>query len=294
MILSHKTRGTFKHIWNRIFEDDHKNAKLLELEKYQKDKKNIYFIEKPICQNFLTGEGNVTENEIDFSRYIPIDSKKPHYSNCKDLFYGILFYIFYYSNNKLNTREIEFHFSGGNMRQSLEKVMSMNYNNNCYDILNIFNPENINLDFKIDSYFNAFFGVTFKINPISYSIRSGTISQYSKSHLISFTFEGYDEENNKWDVLDERNNINDLIPSGGFKMFYVRSGNKFYSSFMIKQIEPSSDGFWGFSISSFDIHGNIMLTERSICFDEPISEENHLTDTYLSIDPMIDMSDFLF
>ena len=129
--------------------------------------------------------------------------------------------------------------------------------------------------------------------PLSYSIRSGIINQNLKTHLVSFTFEGYDEENQKCDILDERININDLIPSGGFKMFYVRSSNNYYSSFNIKQIEPGNTGFWGFSISSFDIHGRIKMTASSFYVHEKLYKKNDI-DEENDYNPIINMNDFLF
>ena len=111
--------------------------------------------------------------------------------------------------------------------------------------------------FTINNYENAFFGLKFKrivIKPTFYSIRSG---QIIKDFLISFIFEAFDNDMNYWVVLDERVNINDLNFDGAYMMFFVRKTDNFYSAFRIRQIDVSGNGNWGFSISAFEIHGEI-------------------------------------
>lgn len=228
------------------------------------------------------GIQTIYNKKIDYSNFNQLPPEKMNTRIVYDCFHGILAYIYFYSENKLNIEELEFHFSGSNNTQQ----------NN---ILNIFDYNDINLQFQIGSFRNAFFGITFKrikIKPIAYSIRSDLLSNTS-SHLVSFTFEGFDIINNKWDLLDERVNINDLIPSGGYNMFFVRSTDKCYSSFKIVQLEPGNNGFWGFSIAAFDVHGIIYMNDESCAqLDENIIKNQDIS-LDLNYNPLMDMSEFL-
>lgn len=78
------------------------------------DKTNTdsFFEDIPPSQHFLTSNGMVCDNAIDFSLYSQVPINQINTNNLFDCFHGILNYIYYYSNNKLNTNEIEFHYSG--------------------------------------------------------------------------------------------------------------------------------------------------------------------------------------
>lgn len=288
----------FKKAWNSIIFEG-LNSKMINIDdQYQlnRNDQTEYFKEKPILQNFLVDDHQIIQNNIEYSKYYQLPAYQMDISNIYDCFHGILAYIFYYSDNKFNTEELEFYFSGGkNINCSTVKKKQKTLN-----ILNIFDYANIDCYFTISSVKNAFFGVTFKkikINPIAYAIRTGIFSN-SSSNLISFTFEGFDEENDKWDILDERVNSNELVKSGSFAFFYVRSTKKCYSSFKITQTEPGTNGFWGFTISGFDVHGIISLRKNRFVLQNDIFEENK-SDSNKSINiddynPFIDMSTFLF
>ena len=306
--IFHKTRfvtSNFEKLWYLIIADPYANQqidqKIIYLKNYEKDD---YFQQIPFLQDFLTFKGMVSHTKIEYSNFLQSPSDKINSSKLYDCFHGILFYIFYYSDNKFNTEELEFHFSKADQRKDLTSVIQKSPSG-IYDqmnILNIFNYENINDQFQIDCSLNAFFGVTFKrikVNPIAYSIRSGP-STNNSTHLVSFIFEGYDEENQIWDILDERVNINNLIPSGSFALFYVRSTSKSFSSFRIRQIEPGHNGFWGFSIAAFDIHGNINLRDDfdiqndSLLSQKEIASSNcSIGNDQLEYDPLLDMTEYL-
>ena len=218
--------------------------------------------DKPIMQETLTKSNCTIYKQIDYSNYNQLTC---NYNNLQDCFHGILFYIFYYSDKKLNAREIEFYFSGGQERKQLDEY----HNDNKYNILNIFNIDDKDSCFEIDSIKDAFFGVTFKrikINPKSFSYRPANIP-YTSEHLFSFVFEGYDENSNKWDSINEQANIkfvNQVADNEenhkkwDFYSFKVRT-NKSYSSFRLRQTCPLSNGYWGFLISSFEINGEIKM-----------------------------------
>ena len=294
-----KFGNSFKDSWRSIFKKYQSY-----LDKAQKFIKDDYLNEVPLFQNLLTDNENISNEKIQYSNFNQISFEEMNHKNLYECFHGILNYIYYYSGNKFNIEEIEIHYSGSKSRESLMKMDKYNKTNprNQHDIMNIFDYENINTEFTIGIIKNAFFGVTFKriqINPISYSIRSGVFSN-NRSHLISFTFEGYNEETCKWDILDERENINDLISEGSYHMFFVRKTGKYYSSFKIKQIRPSSNDFWGFSISGFEIHGNISYRENI-----PIQNQNFFEQkakikdidinkdiNNILYDPMIDMTEY--
>lgn len=268
----------------------HKNGSLSDIMKRigaapltQKSNEIIAFVsfdqflkEKPYDQAMLTKNGMISSSPVDYSLYnqTPIDQIRP--SNLFDCSHGIISFITYYSNNLLNGRELEFHFSGASQRKSLEQEIKNNNNNNVIadyiDISNIFDSENPKTYFQIGAFKEAFFGVTFKrikINPTCYYIRAGQLCNRFGPFLTSFTFEGYNEETAEWDILDERMNINDLNPSGGYALFIVKTTDKSYSSFRIHQTEVGGNDFWGFTIAGFDIHGYLSLSHSTL--DEPES-----------------------
>ena len=89
--------------------------------------------------------------------------------------------------------------------------------------------------------------------------------------------------------MDERVNINDLIQTGGFSLFYVHSVDKCYSSFKIKQIDLGSNNQWGFSLAAFDIHGIIYSKDNSDKKYEFVYE-NTQDDSF---DPCFDMTEYM-
>lgn len=259
---------------------------------------NSFFENIPTFQENLTDNQMIYQYEIEFSNFVQFKPETINARNTFDCFHGILNYIYYYSNCKLNLKEIKFHFSGAKNRKSLISIANSNPSKiDLYDILNIFSYTNINTQFVVNSSRNAFFGVSFlriKVNPIAYSIRAGTLINYNGT-LTSFTFQGYDEEQQEWDVLDERSNIKDFSYDGGYNLFFVHSTNKSYSSFKIEQTEPGYDGFWGFGIAGFDIHGIVSYkvnpsSENLLSVNE--SKDFH-NDNEFSYDETIDMLDFM-
>lgn len=218
----------------------------------QEDK---FFSDFPFPQALLTEEGKTLQQNIDFSNFNQKSFLQINTNNKDDCFKGILNFIYTNSGNKFNTNEIQFHFSGGKNRKSSSSPCDQKYN-----ILNIFDYNNNDNQFNVECTKNAFFGVTFnriKVKPTFYSIRSGALWEISR--FLSFTFEGYNEKQQKWDILDERTNLFDFTNGGDFKPFAVRSTDNNYSSFKLLQNEPGRDGYWGFSFGGFEIHGDISL-----------------------------------
>lgn len=283
-------RNTFKESWINILKKRHftDNFNI-------RNSKDSFFNEMPENQELLTENKDICSIPIDYSNYTQIPAEKININNLFDCFHGILFFIFYYSGSKFNINELEFHYSGSKFRQSLP-ISNLFQASNLNNILGIFDYQNIHNEFQIKCIKNAFFGVTFKrilINPIAYSIRSG-IYQKNCPHLVSFSFEGFDEKLQNWEVLDERENINNLIENGGFMIFFVRKNDKYYSSFKIKQTRPGSDNSWGFSVSAFEIHGIVSYREEIIeQLKTSINANDRDLNLYsLSYDPYIDMTDF--
>lgn len=268
----------FLSVWLDIFKDAESEVQ----SDYSILTENTFFQEKPPNQDSIVDKNMIVTNPIEYSDYFQPPSNQINSNNLYHCFNGILLYIYHNSNNKFNDQELEIHFSGAQTRKDLSLILedpNMSRFNN-WNILNIFDYENINGQFQVESMKNAFFGITFKrikIQPLAYSIRSGRLTNFDK-HLVSFDFLAYDEDLQKWVVLDERKNINDLIPTGGFGIFYVHSTKKSYSSFQIVQTDTANNGYWGFSISAFDIQGivqereNLPLVESKLLFDEPSYE----------------------
>lgn len=292
------TKDTFQDTWVLILQKT--NPKRKHNDTFNIIQEKHYFQETPLLQEYLTDKMKITDKKIEYSYFVQLSSDQINTNNLYDCFHGILFFIYFYSENKLNIEEVEFYYSGGRERKNYLTTITQNpilYGVNQSDILNIFDYSNFNTYFRIDTIPNAFFGVKFKrikVNPTSYSIRSGG-STNNIPHLVSFIFEGYDEDTGKWDVLDERVNINDLIKVGGYKMFYVRKTIKYYSAFQIRQIEPGHNNFWGFSLSAFDIHGIVILrNDVSMAKDTELLESpSNSFDLFDDYNPIIDMSSFL-
>lgn len=292
-IRSIQRKNTFRCLWMQIQKD-------IRSDDDQHNNEDAFFIEVPINQEFLVDIDNLCPFEIDFSNYTQISSDKINTRNVYDCFHGILAFIYYYSNNKLNTKELAFHFSGSKSFQNYSNSKSNGQSTpmNGSNILSIFDYEDISSVFQVKCIKNAFFGVTFnriKILPLAYSIRSGA-NQNFNSHLISFTFEGYDEENQTWDILDERENNEGLISNGSFRLFFVKQNQKYYSSFKLVQTCPASNDIWGFSLAAFDIHGvpayrenknneTFIQTETNECLNQ--------FDFSMLYDPSIDMTDLI-
>lgn len=280
---------TFKNFWPSIKDNSIRKET-------RNETRDTYFYEIPKMQELLTEPNKITNKQIDYSNYTQLSASQINPNNLYDCFHGILFFIFYYSENKLNTEEIEFHFSGGKDRLDLTKTRKHSRTNfDIFDILNIFEYSNSKSQFKVNLVHNAFFGLTFKkvkINPIGYSIRSGE-NQNTIACLVSFTFEGFNEETGQWDVLDERVNLNDLVRGGSYKMFFTKTTNKFYSSFKIKQTEPGHNGFWGFSIAAFDVHGIVSLKDDSLKNVDLFNMQSESSSNFDSYNPFMDMMDFI-
>lgn len=290
----HIGKITFKQLWNYLVLKRVEN----ENDDIDDSDENSFFNEIPFSQEILTESINIYRGKLQYSNFVQQSSDKINKFNLYECFHGLLNFIYYYSGNNFNIEELEFHFSGG----QLHNLLSLKNNPDQCNILNIFDYENINNQFTIASIKNAFFGLTFKnikVNPIAYSIRSGILTN-SIPHLISFTFEGFDDNTKKWVVLDERVNINDLIPTGSFSLFFVRSTDQCFSSFIIKQTDPGSNGFWGFSISAFDIHGVVSLRENISSNNNDLNEDfqsfsfGNSSDSSINYDSSMNMADFLF
>lgn len=273
--------STFQEKWKMILEKD--QNKSFQFVFYDDYFENIYN-----AQSILEKE-KVNDTKIDYSNYLELPYEKINSKNLYDCFHGIINFIYLYSQNKFNVAEIEIHFTNA------KKYTLKNSKN--FNIMSIFDYETITSRIDIEFSFDAFFGITFKrikIQPVFYSIRSSICSNLI-SHLGSFTFEGFNDDNQRWDVLDERTNINDLQKSGAFCLFYVRSTHKCYSSFRIKQTGPGSNDKWGFSLSAFDIHGIIFYRDELKSNEESIViQQNDLSfSNSFDFNPFIDMSNFL-
>lgn len=260
-ILNKDKYKTFRVIWKLIVNKPDIDVSALNNIKPDSD----FFVEIPVFQHFLTDENKIFNFPIDYKRYSPLTFDEINSKDISKRFTGILNYIFIESGRMLNTYEIEFHFSGAKNRKCLKQMYDevKTVKTDDINILNIFEYENKASEFLINCIKHSFFGIKFnniKMKPYAYSIGSGISLRFNR--LVSFTFEGYNDKLKKWEILDERKNINDLIPNGGSGIFYVHLTKTYYSAFLIRQTEPAANGFWGFSIAAFDIHGDIIETDH--------------------------------
>lgn len=290
------TKGDFKTLWSRILSD--KSLKFVTNNSNPQND-DIQF-DKPTMQQQLTDGNSISSIDLDFSKYSSDQSLRINGRNLYECFHGILHYIYYYSSNKFNINEVEFFFTGGQNRQSYDTIINNNNLNqiNQWNIVNIFNYEDTYSQFRVNCARDAIFGFTLKrikVKPLAYAIRSGSFPN-SSTYLISFVFEGLNEDLKNWEVIDERVNINDLVTPAGYALFYVRTTEKCYSSFRIRQTEPGSSGFWGFSIAGLEIHGSIFLKDQNfVDQNESLCEtDNQTVDPFEKFDPYMDISDFIF
>lgn len=236
--------------------DSQSNQSNEEDKNYQVDD---FFNTMNFNQERLTTSDMICSKSIDYSTYFQPNPDQINPRNLQQCFNGIIHHIVTESDNKFNTNEINFNFSGAENIGFFKKR-----NEKKEDICKLFDYGNVKSDFQIKPYINAFFGLVFKnikVKPIAYSIRSSV--KNNRNHLVSFRFEAFDDELKVWVVLDERVNENCLVYDSCFQLFLVKSVNNSFSAFRIVQTEPASDGFWGFSMSAFEIQGFISLKSDS-------------------------------
>ena len=95
----------------------------------------LYLKDIPASQEFLTDKNQICLDKIDYTNYLLQQDMYIENSNLYECFHGILFYIYYYSNNKLNIKELEYHFSGGQFLKTYPTPKNSDQTN----ILNLFN-----------------------------------------------------------------------------------------------------------------------------------------------------------
>ena len=257
-----KKRNSFSESWGYIIRSKHSMPSCIECNYNNQIDSDLN--ERNITREDFFDDEKIYNTPIEYSNYSPIQPEKINSENINDCFQGILNYIYFNSENKLNTEELYFQFPNDGYSSMIKNC------SNYLNIINIFHFNDSNSIFSISNQKNAFIRFNFKrikVNPIAYSIRSGSIIS-NTTRLISFNFEGYDEENKMWDILDERVDVVKINSSGNFCIFYIRQTNKSYSSFRLKQTDTLITNLWGFSISAFEIHGNISLNQNIIEFDD--------------------------
>lgn len=220
---------------------------------------------------------NVYNQTIDYSDYAPLSPNSIAEKDMYTYFHGILQYIHYRSQNQLNSTEMSFFLSEQRFGYSKTEAQKPN-------LRGIF-------DYADDKTFlsvfgnPAFLGITFKrikVIPIAYSLRSDFF-YHQNPHLNEFIFEAYDDENNEWDILDEKININDLYYSGNFAIYLVQSTNKLYSSFRIRETSFSHVPTWGFTLAGFEIHGYVIPNDNKELEDD-IKSFSTISATYETSD----------
>lgn len=254
---STRRKNSYANSWSIIMS----NAFEGDFENVYDDENDRFFEERPMYQELLTDKESISNIIIDYSNYEQTNPGSLYNRSLSDCFNGVLNYIYCCSSYTYNISELNFFYSGSKERKNLKMMQKSQstQQQDQYDIINIFNYDDAFNEFKIDNHKNAFFAIEFKriqINPKSYSIRSGLIYN-ANSRLISFKFEGYDSSLKQWDTLDERENGNELNQPGGYMMYFTRQTNKSYSIFRIQQTNSNQNDIWGFTISAFDIHGDI-------------------------------------
>lgn len=244
---------------------------------------------KPTFQEILADKDQIARNKIDYSSFVQVDWTQINKYSIFDCFHGILFYIFYNSQGKFNVNELEFHFSCANLMDNhlIQRL------NPIPKITNLFDFDDLAKEFKSVSMKNPFFGIKFlriKINPIAYAVRIG-VSGNAGYNFSSFQFMGFNDNTQKWEILDERLNVNDLLKSNYFMLYFTKSTKDYFTAFKIIQIDTGSFGFWGFSIKNFEIHGYVQYLpfENVEIFEE---NENNF-ENYEQANIYMDMNDFL-
>lgn len=254
-------------------------------------------------ENFTLSLNNKYCFTIDWSNFAQVPASQINTRNLYDISHGIVNYITYYSEGKFNTAELKFFCTGAKKYRDQNNVTGTQknqYGHPMYDVLNIlpinwdsiatyFTVDNELKDHKIVGYW--FNRIT--VNPIGYALRC--IRPYAQAAApCSIRFWGIDENSNK-DLLDERLNINDLVPNGSYAFFFCRTTDKQFKAFAVDLFNSSGNPGWPYHIAFFEVHGNVALDpnapQSSLSFNEDMSSSIFDIDHF---DPSIDMTNMMF
>lgn len=275
----------FKSVWLKIvkcgYKDEVSTLNKVVWNDIKKAKDNmLYMINNVNLITYKTVEYNDYDASIQILQQSPANSK------------GILYYITYQSYNKIN--KAEFCLFSSSMDTISDNCLYKNQPSNASPYVIIESaPDSLKgffgNFFRFPAFRNANIGCYFrriKVKPLAYYIKC-----IPGAALVSFVFEGLTEDG-RWVTLDERVNINDLI-NPTYATFYCKTTDEYYVAFRIKQLEPSSNGFWGFDLVTFDVHGIIAWREHpdleSISLAADVAEGGPDGD----YNPSMDMTDWM-
>lgn len=211
-------------------------------------------------QHSLTFSNNFDSQETDWSSYHSLNLNNE--LTIQDYYFGgTLNHIYSNSNYKLNTSEVTFYYTGASKRKFYDSES---------DIVNIFDPTNLDSTFPIQGEGNeCFFGLTYnniQLEPNLYSFAQ----DQTKGWPFSFEFDAYDEFCKEWVVLDERMNV-DLR---NINFFGARPLNKSFSSFRIKQTAPGNNDLYAISLAYFEIHGIVSKRNSNFLNEVELDDPN--------------------
>lgn len=275
----------FKSVWLKIVKCGYKD----EVPTLNKVVWNDIEKAKDLLPNMIRDVNLITYKTVEYNDYATsIQILQQSSVN----FAGILYYITYMSLNKINRSE--FCLFSSSIDAICSNCLYKNQPSNASPYVIIESAPDL-LKTSFGNYFHcptfrdANIGCYFrriKVKPLAYYIKCNP-----GAALVSFVFEGLTEDG-RWVLLDERVNINDLINSTG-STFYCKTKDEYYVAFRIKQLEPSSNGFWGFDLVTFDVHGDIAWRknpdQESISLAADVAEGGPDGD----YNPSMDMTDWM-
>lgn len=289
----------YDNYW-RIYTENKKKTEIDQIAKLISDC-------EPLQENFILSENSITNTPIEWN-YFQVPAEQINTRNLYDIFHGIVSYITYYSDNKFNASELKFFCTGSYKYVDPSWLKNPKYNNNLagnfkYDVLNILpvDYKNVNNYLTVDPDYqnkNTVVGYWFnriKVNPIGYALRFKNLRAANDASPASMCFFGIDENRNKV-VLDERKNINDLIPNGGCALFFCRTTDKQFKAFAVEMYDPSNTNYKAasYNIVAFEIHGNIFPDSGVFEPNQADLEKEDTNSFGFDINPCMDMSDFMF
>ncbi|OHT10479.1 hypothetical protein TRFO_20232 [Tritrichomonas foetus] len=192
----------------------------------------------------------ICHNKLDWRNYASKNVLFIDPSSMEDSFQGILNYIHICSETKFNVEEIAFDYTETKSNQTSDPTAIFSYNDKTRK-------------FQTGTSKYPYFSIRFKrirVRPVAYAIRSNVISDGSP-HLQTFVFQGFDVDKQKWVLLDERVNSNDLIPDGHFALYNLYS-EKYFQDFRILQTGRAHNSMMAFALAGFEIHGDVQLIDE--------------------------------
>jgi len=160
-----------------------------------------------------------------------------------DHFHGLINYIYFKSGRNYNQGEFLIEYKGIQPNSDPAAI----------------------LDFGSQSAYESATGAgqclvfTFRnveVRPTAYAIKAGPLNRTTR-HMNAHVFQGWNADTLRWETIDERQNLLDLMPGYTSRLLHVDT-DKFYRKFRLLHTDAAPPPGTHFAISGFEIHGEII------------------------------------